>query len=114
MKSTKSQTSIHGSCETSNSWLSSNRKSKQPVDWKIVRTFVGRTELLSPEREKALEKVVTDYARGDMMARHNAERALAAWGRFAVPYLHRVLALTEDAEIRASVRKQLAALEVRR
>ena len=79
-----------------------------------MRTFVGRTELLSPEREAAMAKVVTDYAQGDRMARYNAERTLAAWGRFAVPYLNRVLALTKDAEIRAAVREHLAALEVRR
>jgi hypothetical protein len=80
----------------------------------VVRTFVGRTELLSPEREAGMEAVVPDFAAGNALEQANASEALARWGRFAEPYLHRVLALTKDRDVRRIVSARLAALQLRR
>ncbi len=85
---------------------------RPPIE--IVRTFVGRTELLSPERENELETVVRDFAVGDEKTRAGAEHTLERWGRFAIPYLHRVLAMTQDETVRKTVRERLGAMELRR
>ena len=82
--------------------------------WKIVRTFVGRTELLSPRAEVALLGTVRDLATGTAAQQADAEATLAAWGRFAAPYLQRVLALTADPAVRARVAGRLRAMEVLR
>lgn len=85
----------------------------------IVRTFVGRTELLSPSREQALMELVERAANSsDPQAREAALEKLAELGRFAKPYLARVRALAEGLEksrrevIEAAVADVEEALEV--
>lgn len=76
----------------------------------VVRTFVGRTELISPEREAELERVARDWALGTEPERAAAWSEISRWGRFATPYLERVLELSVSDEVRVEVSGLLAAL----
>ncbi|MDJ0975283.1 MAG: hypothetical protein QNJ98_12535 [Planctomycetota bacterium] len=82
--------------------------------WQVVRTFVGRTELLSPQREMELTKVVETLASKDAPGKVIAEEALARYGRFAVPYLTRAAALANGASAKARIAKALEALTLSR
>ena len=93
---------------------STNPKTRKEDTWRVVRTFVGRTELLSPREEDTLQRTVRDLARGTQGAREDAARTLDRWGRFAAPYLRRALALADDDVIRQTVRKRLEALRLKR
>ena len=77
----------------------------------VVRTFVGRTELISPEREAELEQIVQDWALGTEAQRGAAWAEISRWGRFAVPYLERVLTLAVPEEVRVEVTGLIAYLE---
>lgn len=88
------------------------KKDRKP--WKVVRTFVGRTELLSPERERTLRDTVEALAGTEADARRLAEATLKRYGRFAVPYLNRAKALTKDATAKARIDATLAALRLTR
>ncbi len=85
---------------------------REPVP--VVRTFVGRLELLSPERERVMVRAVRDYASGGAEARARARGMITEWGRFAAPYLSRVQALTEDATVKSEVADLLDQLKLRR
>ena len=85
---------------------------KEPVP--VVRTFVGRLELLSPERERVMVRAVRDYASGGPEARGRARSVITEWGRFAIPYLNRVQALTDDATVKSEVNDLLDSLKLRR
>ena len=89
-------------------------RKKAKADFQVVRTFVGRTELLSRSRETALESAVYDFALGNAIEQDVAAAQLDRWGRFAVPYLNRVVALTDDAAVRAAAEERLAALALSR
>ena len=87
---------------------------KRP-EWQVVRTFVGRTELLSPEREAELEQAVRSLSDAEGEAAPElALGALARWGRFAYPYLQRARARTADAALKARITAALDALAIRR
>ncbi|MBI5362467.1 MAG: hypothetical protein HZA53_04755 [Planctomycetes bacterium] len=64
----------------------------------IVRVFVARTEVLTPSKERVLRDTVKQRADGDA----KAAEAIAAWGRFAEPWLARVRALEPDPTVRAA------------
>ncbi|MGE0431497.1 MAG: hypothetical protein AB7K09_04045 [Planctomycetota bacterium] len=82
---------------------------------RMVRTFVGRTELLSPEQEAELMDTVTKLATGDANERLVAGKTIDRWGRFAIPYLHRAKALAEDrGEVVAEIDRLLAAHDLKR
>ncbi len=91
-----------------------SRDGKRPAEFEVVRTFVGRTELLSPSRESRMERAVQDFALGNELERASAERTLDSWGRFAIPYLSRIAAMTSDDSVRTSAKDRLDALALRR
>jgi len=69
----------------------------------VVRTFVARTELISPEREAQMLNTVRALAFGTTEERNEAVKVLNSWGRFAIPYLEKVKSLTDDSDILALV-----------
>lgn len=69
----------------------------------IVRTFVARTEILTPERERELVLVLADFAAGDERARQQIE----SWGRLAIPYLMRARELATDPALVAAIEREL-------
>ncbi len=82
--------------------------------WKVVRTFVGRTELLSPEREAEITETVETLATEAAPGRALAEAALERYGRFAVPYLTRASAMADAPATKARIERALASLTLRR
>jgi hypothetical protein len=88
---------------------------EQRPDWQVVRTFVGRTELLSPEREQALEQAVDALSTpGQTAGADLALGALARWGRFAYPYLQRAHARAEDPARKQRIAEAMGKLAIRR
>jgi len=80
----------------------------------IVRTFVGRTELLSPRRESRLMRAVEAWAGSDPDLRAAAREEILSWGRFALPYLARVRELTLDPDVAMEVERAVDRLTLRR
>ncbi len=66
-----------------------------PQPEEIVRTFVGRIELLSPERERTILETFTRAGAGTSNEREReaAREEIARWGRYAAPYLERARTL---------------------
>ncbi|MFQ5844802.1 MAG: hypothetical protein ACE5JG_07425 [Planctomycetota bacterium] len=83
-------------------------------EFAVVRTFVGRLEVLSPEREARMVRALHDYAHGAAERRREAGATIARWGRFAIPYLNRVRSLSADAAVRAEAGTLLRDLQLRR
>ncbi len=79
--------------------------------YSLVRTFVGRTELLSPEREKAILEIAQDYLQGNEQAKQSAAKEFEKWGRFAIPYLQRVKALTQDKSLIEKIEEKIEQFE---
>jgi hypothetical protein len=73
----------------------------------VERVFVGRLEILTREQEQALLATVERSVRGTEEERAAAEEELSRHGRFLAPCLRRLLALTADPELLASVRARL-------
>jgi len=71
----------------------------------IVRTFVGRAELLSPQQEAEIERNVRLWASGEAKNVIEAKAALTRWGRLSVPYIRRVEALTTDLKVKQDTRE---------
>ena len=80
-----------------------------PRPRKTVRVMVGRTELLTPEREHLAEAAVRDLASPDSSARRRAFATLLEQGRYVEPILRRVLASSGDDRVKASCRQLLSA-----
>ncbi len=76
----------------------------------LVRTFVARTEILSPRFERHLAGVATALAADDP----SAPLAIDAWGRLAIPYLRRARELTSDARIRERIDREVARRAMKR
>jgi len=53
----------------------------------LVRVFVARTELLAPEAERELERIVRDLDHPTAGRRAVAADTVRGWGRFALPYV---------------------------
>ncbi len=80
-----------------------------PAPASLVRTFVGRLEVVTPEVEAELEAaLLARRTSGD--ARSAAEARLQACGRLLEPHLRAVLRRTKDAAVRASATELLARL----
>jgi hypothetical protein len=80
-----------------------------PAPKELVRVMVGRLELLTPERERAVEQAVRDLAAPDAAARGRAYEFLRGQGRYVEPILRRVLNATGDESIRTLCRRLLLA-----
>lgn len=66
----------------------------------LVRVMVGRTEVLTPEAERQIERWIADLDAADARTRQSASAGLAKLGRLGEPALRRVLAVTHSAEVR--------------
>lgn len=69
----------------------------EPAPAELVRTLVGRIEVLTPSEERALVTRVTDAASRALPAQDVATQL----GRLAEPKLRRAMALTTDVSVRA-------------
>lgn len=85
-------------------------KHKQAKAIPFVRTFVARCDLLTPSREAELAALVDKAASGDEEALAGLDR----WGRFAIPYLKRVLQLAGNEATRALAQRKLDEMKLRR
>lgn len=95
--------------------VETHRREDERPTWEIVRTFVGRTELLSPEREADLRKtmeVLSEIHGEDPAAL--AKAAEAHWGRFATPFMQRLRATATDKTFAGLLDAGLKHLAVRR
>ena len=72
--------------------------------------MVGRVEVLTPDREKTIERAVADLGSPSAPVRQAAQAKLAELGRFQEPGLHRVALLTRSAEVRARAQDLLKKL----
>jgi hypothetical protein len=77
-----------------------------PRPRQLVRVMVGRSELLTPEREQRAERAVRDLAAADAAPRERAFTFLRDQGRYVEPVLRRVLRTTRDEQV-ARLCKQL-------
>jgi hypothetical protein len=73
----------------------------KPAPEKLVRVMVGRIEVLTPTRERQIEKLVADLGATDFKTRESASSGLARLGRLGEPALRRVLVTTPDPEVRS-------------
>ena len=64
-----------------------------PAPDEVLRTFVGRLDLISPERERGLADTIDACLSEDPLERRRAADEVAAWGRYAEPYLRRAAVL---------------------
>jgi hypothetical protein len=78
-----------------------------PKPTELVRVLVGRVEIITPELEKRIAAEVERLGDAEFEAREEATKELRRLGRFAEPVLKRVLATTDDAEVKARVKKLL-------
>ena len=70
----------------------------------IVRTLVGRVELLAQSEERALLARVTDATTRSL----SASEVITALGRLAEPKLRRALELASDDSVRAWTQRAIA------
>jgi hypothetical protein len=78
-----------------------------PQPQQVVRVMVGRTELLTPDRERRAEAAVRDLAASDSEARNHAFDYLREQGRYVEPIVRRVLRTTTDERVRALCKRLL-------
>ncbi len=71
--------------------------------------MVGRTELLTPERERRAEAAIRDLASSDSTVRQHAFAFLQDQGRYVEPIVHRVLKASTDEQVKATCRQLLGA-----
>jgi hypothetical protein len=72
----------------------------KPSPEQLVRVMVGRVEVLTPEKEKHIEKVVVDLGSKDPAIRKAADSSISQLGRFKEPLLRRVVVITKSSETR--------------
>lgn len=78
-----------------------------PQPSKLVRVMVGRTELLTPEREAKMEAAVKALAATDSTIQERGFTFLRAQGRYVEPMLRRTLATATDEQTRKLCQKLL-------
>lgn len=81
-------------------------------DYEIVRTFVGRLEVLTPRKEKEIEEQVLLLVRGNKEQRQAALDTMRDWGRLAMPWLQRALDRTKDEAVAKAIGSAIAELEI--
>ncbi len=72
----------------------------KPAPAKLVRVMVGRIEVLTPGRERQIEKLVAELGAKQFKIREAASTVLTRLGRMSEPALRRVAATTADPEVR--------------
>ncbi|HEV3256483.1 MAG TPA: hypothetical protein VG013_06375 [Gemmataceae bacterium] len=73
----------------------------KPAPEQLVRVMVGRVEVLTPDKERLVEKSVEELGAKSAAARKAASAELARLGRLKEPVLHRIAALTKVPAVRA-------------
>lgn len=79
----------------------------EPTPKELVRVLVGRVEIITPETESAILKLIHDSGAPTFRQREEATGALRKYGRFAEPTLRQTLAKTTDPEIQSRIRELL-------
>jgi hypothetical protein len=79
----------------------------EPKPDELVRVMVGRVELLTPERERAAEKAISDLASPDSTVRERAFATLRDQGRYVEPIVRRTLESSKDERVRQLCRRLL-------
>lgn len=74
-----------------------------------VRVMVGRTELLTPDRERLAEAAIRDLASPDAKAREKAFKTLQDQGRYVEPIVRRVLYSSADPSVKMLCKQLLNA-----
>jgi hypothetical protein len=77
----------------------------KPAPSSLVRTLVGRAEIITPELEATLTSLAADLGAETFEKRDAASKALLAYGRFAEPVLRKILEKTTDAEVKVRIRQ---------
>jgi hypothetical protein len=72
----------------------------RPAPEKLVRVMVGRIEMLTPGRERQIEKLVAELGAKEFKIREAATSGLARLGRISEPALRRITATSNDPEVR--------------
>jgi hypothetical protein len=73
----------------------------------LVRVMVGRIELLTPERERAAERAISNLTSSDPDVRARAFAALRDQGRYVEPIVRRTMESTTDDRVRLLCRRLL-------
>lgn len=81
----------------------------EPAPAKLVRVMVGRAEIITPEMESEIERMVVDLKSSNAVVRDRAMKQLQKHGRFAAPALKRILERMKDDRSRALISQLLAA-----
>ena len=71
----------------------------------LVRVLMARTEIVTPEMERAIAQQVANLADSSSEVREQALKAIRAYGRFAEPVLKRIREKTVDQETRSQIDK---------
>jgi hypothetical protein len=79
----------------------------KPQPTEIVRTMVGRVEILTPDTEQHALCVIESLASQDPQSPAQAEKYLAGFGRFREALLRRVSAMNTSAQIKQTAEKLL-------
>jgi hypothetical protein len=82
----------------------------KPDPEQLVRVMVGRVELLTPSRERQIEKSIARLGDPDFKNRETASAELAHLGRITEPALRRILARSSDPEVRERAQALLSRL----
>jgi hypothetical protein len=78
-----------------------------PQPDELVRVMVGRIELLTPERERAAERAISNLTSSDPDVRARAFAALRDQGRYVEPIVRRTMESTTDDRVRLLCRRLL-------
>ncbi|MEP7336138.1 MAG: hypothetical protein ABI977_00105, partial [Acidobacteriota bacterium] len=62
-----------------------------PAPTELARVLVGRTEIITPEMEQAVQSSAKKYLEGTAESRATAIKMVAPYGRFAQPILQRMM-----------------------
>jgi hypothetical protein len=78
-----------------------------PQPEELVRVLVGRTEVITPEMEKAVKKQVSMLSNPSPTIREQASLSIQKLGRFYEPILKRIVEDEKDAAVRARIQRLL-------
>ncbi len=79
----------------------------QPAPKTALRVMVGRLEILTPEKERIIEKLIGQLGSADPAIREQASTIITQLGRFAEPALTRISQITDDPETSAKAKALL-------
>lgn len=76
-----------------------------PAPAELKRVLVGRAEIITPELEASIGALAAKLGDESFENREAAMKSLTAYGRFAEPVLKKILATTQDAEVKLRIRR---------